>query len=66
MARKKLLQETAKADKVLSNLKKTHSITRTNELFCAGAVVATNRLEVKIDKVAARNEPMWKRRLERT
>ena len=66
MARKKLLQETAKADKVLSNLKKTHSITRTNELFYAGAVVATNRLEVKIDKVAARNEPMWKRRLERT
>ena len=66
MASKKLLQETAKADKVLSNLKKTHSITRTNELFYAGAVVATNRLEVKIDKVAARNEPMWKRRLERT
>ena len=36
----------------------------TNELFYAGAVVLTNRLGVKIDKVAGRKEPMWKRRLQ--
>ena len=59
--KKKLLEETAKVDKVLSKFK-THSITKTNELFYAGAVV-TNRLGVKIDKVAWRKEPMWKRRL---
>ena len=53
--KKKLLEETAKADKVLSKFK-THSITKTNELFYAGAVVVTNRLGVKIDKVAARRE----------
>ena len=28
------------------------------------AVVVTNRLGVKIDKVAGRKEPMWKRRLQ--
>ena len=61
--KKKLLQETAKVDKVLSKFK-THSITKTNELFCAGAVVVTNRLGVKVDKVAGRKEPMWKRRLQ--
>ena len=61
--RKKLLEETAKVDKVLSKLK-THSITRTNELFYAGAVVVTNRLGVKIDKVTWRKEAMWKRRLQ--
>ena len=38
----KLLEETAKVDKVLSKFK-THSITKTNELFYAGAVVVTNR-----------------------
>ena len=43
---------------------KTHSITKTNELFYAGAVVVTNRLGVKIDKVAGRKEPMWKRRFQ--
>ena len=43
---------------------KTHSITKTNELFYAGAVVVINRLGVKIDKVAWRKEPMWKRRLQ--
>ena len=48
--KKKLLEETAKIDKILSN-SKTHSITKTNELFYAGAVIATNRLGVKIDKV---------------
>ena len=58
---KKLLAETAKVDKVLSKFK-THSITKTNELFYAGAVAVTNRLGVKIDKVAGRKEPMWKRR----
>ena len=59
--KKKLLEETAKVDKVLSKFK-THSITKTNELFYAGAV--TNRLGVKIDKVAERKESMWKRRLQ--
>ena len=63
LPRKKLLEETAKVDKVLSKLK-THSITRTNELFYAGAVVVTNRLGLKIDKVAWRKKPMWKRRLQ--
>ena len=63
MPKKKLSEETAKVDKVLSELK-THGITKTNELFYAGAVVVTNRLGVKIDKVAGRKEPMWKRRLQ--
>ena len=57
MPKKKLLEETVKVDKVLSKFK-THSITRTNELFYAGAVVVTNRLGVKIDKVAGRKEPV--------
>ena len=57
--KKKLL----KVDKVLSKFK-THSITKTNELFYAGAFVVTNKLGVKIDKVAGRKEPMWKRRLQ--
>ena len=61
--RKKLLEETVKADKVLSKFK-THSITKTNKLFYAGAAVVTNRLGVKIDKVAWRKKPMWKRRLQ--
>ena len=43
---------------------KTHSITKTNELFYAGADVVMNRLGVKIDKVAGRKEPVWKRRLQ--
>ena len=42
---------------------KTHSITKTNELFCAAAVL-TNRLGVKIDKVASRKEPMSNKRLQ--
>ena len=62
--RKKLLEETAKVDKVLSRFK-THSITKTNELFYAGAAAVTNRLGVKIYKVAGRKEPMWKRRLQK-
>ena len=61
--KKKLLEETAKVDKVLSKFK-THSITKTNELFYTGAFVVTNKLGVKIDKVVGRNEPMWKRRLQ--
>ena len=61
--KKKLLEKTAKVDQVLSKFK-THSITKTNELFYAGAVVVTNRLGVKIDKVAWRKEPVWKRRLQ--
>ena len=43
---------------------KTHSITKTNELFYAGAFVVTNRLGVKTDKVTGRKEAMWKRRLQ--
>ena len=50
--KKKLLEEAAKVDKVLSKFK-THGITKTNELFYAGAFVVTNRLEGKIDKVAS-------------
>ena len=50
MPKKKLLEETAKVDKVLSKFK-THSITKTSELFYAGAFVVTNRLGVKIDTV---------------
>ena len=63
MPKKKLLEETAKVDKVFSKFK-THRITKTNELFYAGAFVFTNRLGGKIDKVAERKEPVWKRRLQ--
>ena len=38
--------------KFCTNLK--HSITKTKELFYAGAVVATNRLGVEINKAAER------------
>ena len=55
--KKKLLEKTAKVDKVLSKFK-TDSIAMTNQLFYAGAVVAANRLGVAIDKVAGRKEPM--------
>ena len=41
-----------------------HSITKTDELFYAGAVFGTNRLGVKINKVAERKEPVWRRRLQ--
>ena len=61
--KKKLLEETAKVNKVLSKFK-THSITKTNALFYAGAVVVTNRLGVKIDQVAGGKEPMLRRRLQ--
>ena len=61
--KKKLLEQTAKVDKVFSKFK-TLSITKTNELFYAGAFVLANKLGVKIDKVARRKEPMWKRRLQ--
>ena len=60
--KKKLLEETGKVDKVLTKFK-THSITRTIELFYVGAVV-TNRLGVKTDKAAGRKEPICKRRLQ--
>ena len=33
-------------------------------MFYAGDVVVTNRLELKIDKVAGRKEPMWKRKFQ--
>ena len=49
--KKKLLGETAKVDTVLSKFK-TYSITKTNELFSAGAVVVTNKSGVEIDQVA--------------
>ena len=45
--KKKLLEETANVDKVLSKFE-THSITKTNQLFYAGAVVVINRLRVKM------------------
>ena len=61
--KKKLLEETAKVNKVLSKFK-THSITKTNELFYAGTYVVTKRLRLKIEKVAGRKGPMWKRRLQ--
>ena len=61
--KKKLLEQAAKVDKVLSKFK-THSIIKTNELFYAGDFVVINRLGVKINKVAGRKEPMWKRRLQ--
>ena len=61
--KKKLIEKTAKVDKVLSKFKR-HSITRTNELFYAGAAVVRNKLGVKIDKVPGRKETMWKRRLQ--
>ena len=48
--KKKLLEETAKVDKVLCKFK-IHSITKANELFFVGAVVVTNRLGVKINKI---------------
>ena len=57
MPKKQLLEETAEIDKVLSKFK-MHSITKTNELFYAGAVIVTNRLGLKIDKVAGRKEPV--------
>ena len=63
MPKNKLLEETAKVDKVLSKFK-THSITKTNELFYAGAFVVTTRSGVKIHKVAGRKEPMWNTRLQ--
>ena len=61
--KKKLLEETAKFHKVLSKFK-AHIITKTNKFFYTGAAVVTNRLGVKIDKVAGRKESMWKRRLQ--
>ena len=42
---------------------KTHSITKTNGLFYAGAVVSDG-LGVKINKAGERKEPMWRRRLQ--
>ena len=61
--KKNLFEETAKVDKVLCKFK-TNSITKTNELFYAGAVVVIKRLGVKINKAAERKEPMWRRRLQ--
>ena len=60
--KEKLLEETAKVEKVLGKFK-THSITKT-KLFYVGAVFVTNRFGVKIDEVAGRKEPMWNRRLQ--
>ena len=61
--KKKLLEETAKVDKVLRKFR-TRSIIKTNELFYAGAVDVTNRLRVKDNKAAERKEQMWRRRLQ--
>ena len=57
---KKLLEETPEVDKVVCKFK-TNNITKTSELFYAGAVVVTNRLGVTINKAAERKEAMWKR-----
>ena len=62
--KKKFLEETVKDDKGLSKFK-THSITKTNKWFYAGAVVVANRIGVTIEKVAGRKEPMWKRKLQK-
>ena len=43
---------------------KKNYLKKKKELFYAGAVAVTNRLGAKIDKVAWRKEPMWKRRLQ--
>ena len=56
MPKKKLLEDTAQVDKVFGNFK-THSITKTNELFYAGPVAVTNRVTMKIDMVDGRKEP---------
>ena len=61
--KKKLLEKTAQVHKVLSKFK-TQSITKTNELLYAGAVVVTNKLGVKTDIVVGRKEPLWERRLQ--
>ena len=42
----------------------TYSITKTNELFYAGAVVVTNRMVVKIYKATKRKEPIRRRWLQ--
>ena len=38
---------------------KTYSITKTNELFYAGAIAVTNKLGVKINKAAEMKETIW-------
>ena len=57
------MEETAKVKEVSCKFK-THSITESNELLYAGAIVVTNRSRVKINKAAKRKEPMWRRRLQ--
>ena len=56
---------TNKDDKAFCKFKK-HNITKTNEFFYAGVVVVTNRLGVKINKVAERKKrgEMRRRRLQ--
>ena len=44
---------------------KTYSITKANELFYARAVIVTNRLGVKIDKVAIRHWGRYSIRVKR-
>ena len=58
--KKKLLEETAKVDKVLLKFQ-TQSITKSDELFYAGAAAVTNRFGVKIIKATKRKETMWRR-----
>ena len=58
--KKKLLEASAKDDKVLSKFE-THSITKTNDLLNVAAVVVTNTIGVKIDKVSVRKQRMQKR-----
>ena len=54
----KLLEKSAKVEKVVCKFK-TYSITKTNELFYAGAVAVTNKLGVKINKAAEMKETIW-------
>ena len=61
IAKKKLLEE-IRLIMFCVNLK--HSITKTNELFYAGAAVVTNRLGVNINKSAERKEPMCRKKLQ--
>ena len=58
-----LLEEASKIDKVLVGFK-IHSITKTNELFYAGALVVTNWSAARRNKEAGRKEPRQRKKLE--
>ena len=60
--RRSYLRKQLRLIKFCVNVK--HSITNTNELLYAGAVIVTNRLGVKFNKAAQRKESMWRKRLQ--